>query len=66
MRKISANLQRQATDSVNGVDGADAADIAGAASFMASTSDKLDYAATGIERQAQKNRHLVERGLTIL
>ncbi|KNA08630.1 hypothetical protein SOVF_160950 [Spinacia oleracea] len=66
MRMIGAKLQQQATDSIDGVDGADTAEIAGAARFLASTSDKLDYAATGIERQAQKNRDLVQKGLTIL
>lgn len=66
MRKISENLQLQAVDSIDGVDEADAANMAGAASFLASTSDKLDYAATGIQRQAQKNRDLVQTALTIL
>ncbi|XP_021774888.1 uncharacterized protein LOC110738767 [Chenopodium quinoa] len=66
MRKIGANLQQQAMDSIGGVDGADTTDMAAAASFLASTSDKLDYAATGIKKQAQKNRLLVEKGLTIL
>ena len=37
-----------------------------AASFLASTSDKLDDEAAHIERQARKNRHLVGRGLTML
>ncbi|XP_057546451.1 uncharacterized protein LOC130825309 isoform X2 [Amaranthus tricolor] len=66
MRKISENLQLQAVDSIDGVDEADAANMAGAASFLASTSDKLDYAATRIQRQAQKNRDLVQTALTIL
>lgn len=66
MRKIAENLQLQATNSLDNVGGADTATIATAASFLASTSDKLDYTATGIQRQAEKNRNLVEKGLTIL
>lgn len=57
IKKISETLQ-----SSNGVGdyGADAA------SFLASTSDKLDDEAVDIERQARKNRHLVGKGLAIL
>ncbi|KAL2920909.1 Dystrophin [Bienertia sinuspersici] len=66
MRKIGANLQQQAANSVESVDGTDTAEVAGAANFLATTSDKLDYAATGIQRQAQKNRYLIEKGLTML
>ncbi|KAJ8430991.1 hypothetical protein Cgig2_027704 [Carnegiea gigantea] len=57
IKKISETLQSSNSVGDYGVD---------AASFLASTSNKLDDEAVDIERQARKNRHLVGKGLTIL
>ena len=37
-----------------------------ASNFLTSTSDKLDVEAAGIERQARKNRRLIDKGLKIV
>ncbi|XP_010242727.1 PREDICTED: uncharacterized protein LOC104587007 [Nelumbo nucifera] len=37
-----------------------------ASGFLNSTSQRLDYEAADIERQARKNRHLIDRGLNIV
>ncbi|KAH9623296.1 hypothetical protein KSS87_006099 [Heliosperma pusillum] len=55
MRKISVILKQS-----------DNIDAGQAANFLASSSDKLSYAASGIKRQAQTNRHLAGKVLTIM
>ncbi|XP_074320065.1 uncharacterized protein LOC141656871 [Silene latifolia] len=55
MRKMSINLEESGT-----FDGDKAA------RFLASTSDKLDYEATGLEEHAQRNRSLSVEVLTIM
>ncbi|KAH9606880.1 hypothetical protein KSS87_019714 [Heliosperma pusillum] len=55
MRKMSINLEESGT-----FDGDKAA------RFLASTSDKLDYEATGIKEHAQRNRRLSVEVLTIM
>ncbi|KAK9672210.1 hypothetical protein RND81_12G084600 [Saponaria officinalis] len=54
MRKISVNLKESGTFEGDQ-----------AANFLASISDKLDYEATSIETQAQRNRNLAGKVLTI-